>query len=610
MPKHLPACIYKEQDHHLIQRTSVCDTTNMEPKLTVALFLCCLAAVQASQSDEYIVVIKRHATTSQIRDLLQTLDVIHQIQLGRRLVVLIRADPALVRRLKHNRLVDYVEFNHRMGIAKRSLDDVADDVIAGEFMVQFRANLPHGVRDELLSGLKSRSQIEMGANYVTLVESSTDVMERLSTNPLIRVIEPNRKIELVHPVEVGAADSSAETISSRLKSRVRTVSNAQCTEQAANDSIWHLSRTSYVERPDYDVDPYLYEHDGEGVNLYIIDSGVHIDHPDFGGRAHWGMTSEGLYDREGHDDLNGHGTHVASTAGGSHWGIAKKATIYSAKSLGRLGAGSTFNIIESVDWSVDHHIAEKNAGKKPRGIINMSLGGAGFSQIFMDAIDRAYDEGVPVIAAAGNSNADTISFFPAAFNSSIAIGATDRNDTIATFSNWGCSVAVSAPGVSVMAAWTPNGLFCSDFEEVGDCIRSISGTSMSSPVVMGIAARYMSAMTDEEYESFTPDMLRDMLTATAVQGKITFNNINQTLTTTNRLVYKECGQTDWDPQHVYTPCPFFAPEEDDPIGTYAPGDPTEPEEPEPTEPSTGVASVTTTSPLMMIVAILAILPSM
>jgi len=211
---------------------------------------------------------------------------------------------------------------------------------------------------------------------------------------------------------------------------------------------------------------------GAGVRAYIVDTGVMATDPDFAGRIETGVDMLGQ-NLQG-ADCNGHGTHVAGTVAGTKYGVAKKATIIPVRVLGCTGSGTWSGFISAIDWIIANHPAGTP------GVMNASLGGGKY-QLVNDAVQKLYAAGITPVVAAGNSNADACASSPSSSPNAITVGASDNADARASFSNFGDCVDVFAPGVSIISnnfadATTP---------------RSLSGTSMASPHVAGLAALYL-----------------------------------------------------------------------------------------------------------------------
>ncbi|KAF9959432.1 serine protease, partial [Mortierella alpina] len=175
--------------------------------------------------------------------------------------------------------------------------------------------------------------------------------------------------------------------------------------------------------------------------------GVNIDHKDFGGRAEHGPVF--LPGTEETADVNGHGTFVAALAAGSTYGVAKKAQIVSLKTLDNAGAGRLSNVLAAIEWVVNRHLSQ---GKDARSIINLSLG-AEHNEPTNQAIQEAMRLGIHFSIAAGNDGKDACQFSPASTPGALTVGATDGDDTIASYSNSGPCVAIYAPGSNIVSAW-------------------------------------------------------------------------------------------------------------------------------------------------------------
>lgn len=233
---------------------------------------------------------------------------------------------------------------------------------------------------------------------------------------------------------------------------------------------------------------------GRGVTVYVIDTGIRISHKDFGGRASNGWDFVGGDRWAG--DGNGHGTHVAATIAGSSFGVAKKAKVVSVRVLDNSGGGTTAQVIAGIDW------VTRNA-RKP-AVANVSLGG--YRNDRLDAAVRnSIASGVTYTVAAGNDGASAGSYSPAAVKEAITVGATDRTDTRAAFSNWGSALDLFAPGVSITSA--------SYASNTGRA--TYSGTSMAAPHVAGAAALYLA-----DRPKSRPAQVVKALTSLATAGKV------------------------------------------------------------------------------------------
>ncbi|CAO3606912.1 unnamed protein product [Mucor hiemalis] len=203
---------------------------------------------------------------------------------------------------------------------------------------------------------------------------------------------------------------------------------------------WGLSRVSHVDPLTFkNYQQYEYNpNGGEGVKVYVIDTGVNVEHNDFGGRAEWGQTVPNG-DRD--EDGNGHGSHCGGTIAGTRYGIAKKATVVAVKVLRSNGSGTMSDVVRGVDWATSAHLkeealAEKKGTKYKGAVANMSLGG-GKSPSLDRAVNGAVESGIVFAVAAGNDNADACNYSPAAAELAITVGASTIEDQRAYFSNYG-----------------------------------------------------------------------------------------------------------------------------------------------------------------------------
>ncbi|WP_337871538.1 S8 family peptidase [Meiothermus sp.] len=239
---------------------------------------------------------------------------------------------------------------------------------------------------------------------------------------------------------------------------------------------------------------YTYTNTGSGVNAYIIDTGIRISHSEFGGRASVGYDAIG--DGQNGNDCNGHGTHVAGTVGGSLYGVAKNVRLYAVRVLNCSGSGTNSGVIAGVDW------VRQNA-QKP-AVANMSLGG-GASSALDTAVNNAINAGITFALAAGNSNRDACSFSPARVAAGITVGATTSTDTRASYSNYGRCLDLFAPGSSITSAWISS----------NTSTNTISGTSMATPHVAGVAALYL-----QSNPAASPSAVRNALVGNATVGVV------------------------------------------------------------------------------------------
>lgn len=246
---------------------------------------------------------------------------------------------------------------------------------------------------------------------------------------------------------------------------------------------------------------------GAGVDIYIIDTGVRTSHAVFTGRATQGFTATGSF-----VDGDGHGTHVAGTAGGAKFGVAQGANIIEVKVLGDDGSGSSSDTITGMDWVINNHEKRKTQPGFVGSIMSMSWGLQGTANSVDEVIAGAVQAGIHVSVAAGNDGADACGSTPAhlggANSDVVTVGSVNIDNEVSTFSNIGKCVDIYAPGEQILSAWS-----------TGDnIINFLSGTSMACPHTTGVMAYLMAQ--DVAGLGQNPAALKAKLLQTAREGKI------------------------------------------------------------------------------------------
>lgn len=298
-----------------------------------------------------------------------------------------------------------------------------------------------------------------------------------------------------------------------------------------SEAPWGISRISHGKYFN-DDGTYIYPaNSGNGVNVYVIDTGIEIDHPEFGGSAVWGAN---FVTGSPDTDEMGHGTHVAGTIAGKNSGIAKKANLIAVKVLDKYGMGKISRVIFGIDYVIKEHFkkidelydnsknkftpnvteeveftvkgTELNKNNflnklqdflaleeiKPKTVVNMSVGGMK-SQALEFAVDYATSKGIHFSVAAGNNHQDACYFSPGASRHAVTVSASTRDDTVAFFSNVGKCVDLFAPGHEIRSSW------------INKKLNTISGTSMAAPHVTGVMCLYLGL------KNLTPDKLKAKL---------------------------------------------------------------------------------------------------
>ncbi|WP_306060522.1 S8 family peptidase [Natronococcus wangiae] len=241
---------------------------------------------------------------------------------------------------------------------------------------------------------------------------------------------------------------------------------------------------------------------GENVDVAVLDSGIYPSHEDLYeniGEGFAPIPCQGDCEEEWDDD-HGHGTHVAGTIAALDneigvLGVAPDITLHSVKVLDENNAGTISAIVDGLVWTAEQGY----------DIANMSLGGPN-SLAMQLAIEFAHEQGVLLVAAAGNAGLPQVSF-PAAYEETIAVSATTPEDTHAVFSNFGPEIELAAPGVEILSTLPPNVTINPTSELYGE----LQGTSMATPHVSGVGALLMAlGYSAEETREFMNETAEDL----------------------------------------------------------------------------------------------------
>jgi subtilisin family serine protease len=278
--------------------------------------------------------------------------------------------------------------------------------------------------------------------------------------------------------------SEEEALAMSKDERVALVQQDQIYSGSASQQVgswgWGLDRIDQAYRPLNGY--YNYYYTGAGVNVYVMDSGIRANHPDFGGRV------IGNFDFIGGDgqDCNGHGTHVAGTIGGATVGVAKQVRLINLRVLNCQNNSVGSSILTAINWVTANHV-------KP-AVVNMSLGtliSSNGDPALDYAVSRSIQAGVTYVVAAGNDGRDANNVSPAKVREAITVGASDQNDSRAYFgfdqgryfsSNYGTALDLFAPGQNILSTGYTN---------ANSGWLTLSGTSMAAPHVAGVAAMYL-----------------------------------------------------------------------------------------------------------------------
>lgn len=278
------------------------------------------------------------------------------------------------------------------------------------------------------------------------------------------------------------------------------------------DAPWALSAMSNANPPASDS-VYTYDSSaGEGTFAYVIDSGIYYEHEEFEGRASPGYAHGAA---EPLDKF--HGTHIAGCLGGAKYGAAKKVALIDVQFTDG-GFGTMTGVMAGLNWTVNDILTKDRVGKS---VINMSLIG-GHSDTLNDAIQAAIDDGIIVVAAAGNANQDASNMSPADQPNIITVGGSNKDYQRWQHSKYGAVVDIFAPAQDITAAWVGS----------PSEIATHSGTSEATPFVSGIIA-YLLALEGKRTQAEMWERLEEL----AIKGAIT-----DTMGIPNLLVYNGNGR--------------------------------------------------------------------
>ncbi|RWS20809.1 hypothetical protein B4U80_09797, partial [Leptotrombidium deliense] len=352
--------------------------------------------------------------------------------------------------------------------------------VDGNYLVQLNSDVKSDDCDKLVAdvekaGATIQRRWSQKSNDASGFHAIHIHVNQTTKTPVLQMLKKNCKVNRIEQDQIAKAEAAA------------------CTTQG--NAGWCLAKVSRLNNQ-YS---YLKNNCGAGSKIYLIgklcrshkymlfdliyitDTGCNKTHPDLKDRVVEQQNFVTGEDKNDFNDYHGHGTATASNAGGIQYGTAKQAQLICVKALNKAGSG-TYRFLTSMMILLANNelfsdiIAAINwvAEKTDKGIVNLSLGGP-YSLILNNAVDSLIEKGHPAVVAAGNSNVNASTVSPASVPRAITVAASDSNNNMASFSNYGASVDIVAPGVNCLAASAQGA-------------SQFSGTSLAAPFTAGIAA--------------------------------------------------------------------------------------------------------------------------
>jgi serine protease len=306
------------------------------------------------------------------------------------------------------------------------------------------------------------------------VDLSPDSFKKLLNDKRVDYIEANKTVNMNLP-------SKKIKVASAPKEKINI------------PPLWGLDRINQKALPLDNTIKNSHSLDGRGVNVYVMDTGIELDHPEFEGRA---INGWDFVDNDPiANDCQGHGTHVAGTIASKTYGVAKKANLIALRIFNCKKKGNILNYINAIEWIIAH--------AKTPAIVNMSLSSVELSNVFEAAVKKLTQKGILMVASAGNDNSDACFYSPVNSSDPLTVAASDHFDYRAYFSNYGHCVDIFAPGRNITSTW------------INKSIKVNSGTSMAAPHVAGVAALYL-----QYNPNATPSNIKNVILNNASEGRI------------------------------------------------------------------------------------------
>jgi len=327
-------------------------------------------------------------------------------------------------------------------------------VIENEYVVVFHKNLSLALRENHVEQLREKfANSESGEKILHVYEIgdfsayaavlSPSSLQFELRNPYVRYIEPNKEVHLNDFVAMEDIQDGAPWGLDRIDQR-----------QLPLDNLFHYFQSA-----------------GSNVDVYVIDTGIYLEHLEFGGRAVFGIN---IIDQD-NTDCNGHGTSVAGVAGGRTYGVAKKATLVSVKTMGCSGSGTIAAVVAGINFVTKQYVDTQRPSVATLAI------GASRNQLLDEAVKGSVAIGVNYAVPGGSAGADACNYSPSGIEEALVAASSTQDDRRSSYSSWGKCIDVFAPGDSIVTA------YIGSINET----RSFTGTTWPSAFVAGVVAVHL-----------------------------------------------------------------------------------------------------------------------
>ncbi|MGC5326235.1 S8 family peptidase [Brevibacillus sp. SYSU BS000544] len=335
------------------------------------------------------------------------------------------------------------------GETASSQEKTQADRVEGEWIVQFKQSKPYAkLSSQALNKLQEFERTEVQNSGQTLLvkgndDQLTELKKELEKDPEVAFVEPNYRY---YTTDVTSKPNDPK------------IGQQWGLEQVSALQAWDTIRNWNGEMK-------------ESVTVAVIDTGIDLGHPDLKNRYIPGYST--LENSPDFTDDVGHGTHVAgiiaadTNNGKGIAGVSGESPvkILPIRALGKQG-GTSLTVASGIERAIEAKV----------DVINLSLGGRGYSQLLRQTIKKATDQGILVVVAAGNANTNTDNYFPAGFSECLTVAAVNEKIKPSSFSNYGSAVDLAAPGEQILST------------VLDDQYEQYNGTSMATPFVSAAAA--------------------------------------------------------------------------------------------------------------------------